>query len=313
MPHSSQLLETQTVAPCRSGSDAVPPPWVAIVMPAYKTSKVIAAAVESALAQDYPNLVVGIAIPAHDGETLAAARAIADARVRVFEQTGKGIADARNLVLDNLEADLYMFLDSDDAMMPGVVSAYVAHRLATGVAGLRFGHYAEQMRDDPRPAWVRRAPLIGKVPAPFERLCLLNFIGPGAAMVDREVIDKVGLFDTRFHHAEDWHFWLRIAREYPLYGLDVVAYRYTYGKLALETPWPRAFFDDALRVVDDVGARGPIRALSRMCISAMYALYYFRTFAKRRTLVQLLDIRITDILALPPAAVVRALRGWGLI
>lgn len=282
-------------------------------MAAFRSERTLPVAARSVLDQSYGNLVLGIAVPSRDAATLSAARELADNRVIVIEQTGKGIADARNLVLHGIDADLYMLLDADDVMKRGTVEAFVRHRRETAQHGLRFGHYTEKLVDDPRSERTKRSPFLGLVPCAFERLSLLNFIGSGAIMIDREVVDEVGCFDTRFHHAEDWHYWLRIARAYPLWGLDVTAYQYSYGKLTIEQPKSRAFFDDGARVINDVDPPWAIKALSLICINAMYALYYLRTLRSRKTLKQLLDIRITDILCLPPAAVIRILRGHGIV
>lgn len=277
-------------------------------MPAYKTAQSVAAAAQTALSQDYDNLVVGICAPTSDIATLEAAGAVGDRRVQVLEQTGKGIADARNKIMREIVADLYVFLDSDDYLNPGMISAYVRHRLETGEAGLRYGHYTRQLAGTGSPREMFRAPFLGRVRNPFTRLVVLNFIGPGSAMVDREILDQVGYFDTRFNHAEDWHFWLRVVRKFPLFGLDFVAYHYTYGKLMMEVPFRRVFFDDGARVLNDVCDSWALRQLSLTCIRAMAALYYVRTFHKRRSWSQIWDFRILDFVSLPFAAVIYYLR-----
>ncbi len=288
-------------------------PTVCVVMPAYRAAATVGAAADSVLSQDYPNLILGIAAPARDPETLAAARAIVDPRVQVLEQTGRGIADARNLVLEAIPADLYMFLDSDDFMNPGVIGFYVRHRLATGEEGLRYGHYMEQLPDGSAPDWVRRAPFLGRVAKAFPRLCLLNFIGTGSVMIDAAVVRKVGVFERRFSHGEDWHYWLRIARQFPVFGLDVVAYRYTYGKLTRAVPYPRSFFDDGVTIVRDVRCPPFVRLLSIACIHAMYVRYFARTLKARRSLAQFTDLRLLDLLSVPPAAIVLGLRKLGIV
>ena len=283
-------------------------PRICVVMPAYKAADTIVKAIQSVLNQKYPNLVVAVAVPSHDVDTLTAAREIGDKQILLLEQSGRGIADARNLVLKNVSADLYMFLDSDDFMKPDVVERYVAHRLATGKAALRCGHYTELALNSSQPEWTRRCPLTGKIQNGFGHLALLNFIGTGSVMIDREIVTKVGYFDTRFSHGEDWHYWLRISKCFPIFVLDVVAYRYTYAKLSRQRPFPRSFFDDGVRVIRDVNPPWYIEVCSVMCIKSMAALYYFRTLGSRNSLKQLLDCRLSDIFALPFAAVILFLR-----
>ena len=293
-----------------SREDAMP--RVCVVMPAYRAAGSIAEAVQSVLAQDYGDIVMGVAIPASDLETLAAVRALSDARIRILEQTGKGIADARNLVLREIKADLYTFLDADDRMLPGMLPAYVRHRLETGRPGMRCSHYIRRLAGESHDE-LRRMPFLGQIDHAFTRLALMNFVPSGTVMVDREILEQVGLFDTRYHHAEDWHLWLRISRRYPLFGLDTVSFRYSYGKLNNPVPCTRAHFDDGERVLYDVCDSRLVRQLSLLSIRAMACVYYLRTLRQRRTRAQYFDFRFGDFLSLPPAMAIFYLRKFGLV
>lgn len=277
-------------------------PLVCVVMPAFRAADSIGRAVRSLLEQNYPNIIVGIGVPVRDPETLTAARAIEDPRVVVVEQQGRGISDGRNQVMRQVKASLYMFLDADDMMKPGVISDYVRHRLEDGRPGLRFGHYVRTTDDPNGKEQLRLSPFLGEVQEGFKKLSIMNFVTTGSVMVDREVIDTVGYFDTRFNHGEDWHYWLRVARSYPIFGMDIVAYHYTYGKLTRGRPFGREFCEDAIKVVSDVAPPQPFRFLSFCASRAAYAVYYFRTFGARKEWRELLDIRLTDLLSVFVAA-----------
>jgi glycosyltransferase involved in cell wall biosynthesis len=284
-------------------------------MPAYRSQETIAAAIESVLAQDYPNLVLGIGVPARDSTTLAVVRRYTgDPRIVVVEQSGRGISDGRNLVIARLPADYYMFLDADDQMMSGVVSAFVKHREEIGEAGLRYGHYVRKLQGEQSPEQLRRAPFLGRVPSAFLRLCLLNYVGgSGNVMIDREVFERVGVYDVRLPHGEDWHLFLRIAREFPVFGLDRITHMYSYGKLSGKHIYNRSFFDHSIAVVNELCPSAVIRMGSIMCIHAMWCLYYLRTFRMRRTWTQYLDIRLQDVLSVPPGAAIQLLRRWKIV
>jgi len=282
-------------------------------MPAYNAEHTIANSIKTVTTQDYKNIIIGVAVPVHDSKTLDALRAVDDGRVLVFKQTGKGISDARNLVLKSTDADLYMFLDADDFMKPGAISYYVANRLETSQPGLRFSHYTELRLNSPRTEWTRAAPFIGSIDKAFEKLAMLNFIGTGSVMIDKSVLKKVGYFDTRFNHGEDWHYWMRIAKHFPIIGVDFVTYRYTYGKLARDKPFPRIFFDTGKAILKDVRPKWLIYKLSITCIKGMAALYYLRTMRSRNTLALLFDFRFSDFLALIPAGIIWVLRSRAIV
>ena len=280
-------------------------------MPAFRATHTVEAAARTVLDQDYPNLVLGIGVRPDDIETIAAIRRVNDPRIILLEQLGIGISDGRNVILRSVEADLYMFLDADDYMKPGVVSAYVRHRVETGIPALRCGDYVRGTLGEVETFQLRKTPFRGRVRAAFGRLCVLNFVSTGSVALDREIIQRVGYFDERFNHGEDWHYWLRVARVYPLFVLDVVAYHYTYAKLARAKPFPRSFFEDGIAVIRDIAPAFWLRFLSETCLHALYAVYYMRTLKGRQWASDYLDIRFIDFLSLMPASLLLALRRLG--
>lgn len=52
-----------------------------------------------------------------------------------------------------------------------------------------------------------------------------NYIN-ASLMYRRECQDHVGLYDERYLHVEDWEYWLRIAREFPMLRVPEVLYQY---------------------------------------------------------------------------------------
>lgn len=278
-------------------------PTVCVVMPAYRAATTLPRAAASVLEQNYQSLVLAVSVYRDDTETIDAARALGDDRVIVVPRPGWGIANGRNAALREVEADLYMFLDSDDAFAPGVVQQYVEDHLASPSPALRYGDWtAISPLDDAR---VQR-----RVWTPnrhqYEQLLLDNFIVTATVMIDREIVTAVGGFNEQYSHAEDWDLWLRIARRYPLRHVPVNAAFYTRTKLA--RIYPRRFFLSERRIVRAQPASRAVRLAATVLARGRYGAYYAGTLGSRKTLRMILDVRPSELAAAPVLVLIRAMR-----
>lgn len=95
----------------------------AIIIPCWNAEKWVARAIQSAIEQDYPNLEI---IVIDDGSTdysLDVIRSFGD-RIRWETGPNRGGAAARNRGLALTGAEYVMFLDADDYVEPGSISAW---------------------------------------------------------------------------------------------------------------------------------------------------------------------------------------------
>ncbi len=103
------------------------PPWLSILVPVYNVAPYIEACVASILDQDVPGvevIFVDDASPHGEGAILAAVQARHPQRVRVVTHpVNRGIAVARNTLLDHARGEYLWFVDSDDTMAPGAILA----------------------------------------------------------------------------------------------------------------------------------------------------------------------------------------------
>lgn len=275
-------------------------------MPAFESAETLPAAAASVLEQDYGNFVLAISVYPDDSETIAAAEALDDSRVVIVRRSGKGIANGRNSAIRAVDADLYMFLDSDDAYQAGVISAYVADHRKHPAPALRYGDWtAVSPLDGSRTERVVYAPRR----APYIQLLLDNYIATPTVMIDRAVVDEIGVFDERYHHAEDWHLWLRIARRYPLRHVPVNACFYTRSKIS--RVFPRSFWQTEPKIIEEQSASAGWRLLARVIQHGRYGAYWVGTL-RQRTRRDLLDVRPLDLLFLPFFIAVRAWRSHAL-
>ena len=114
-------MSTARGAPLGPGTSGL----VSVIIPTYNRARLVAHAIQSALAQTYHAIEV---VVADDGSTdgTAAVTAGYRPRVRYVRQANAGVSAARNLGLRHATGEFIAFLDSDDVWHPWKLAAQVA-------------------------------------------------------------------------------------------------------------------------------------------------------------------------------------------
>lgn len=201
---------------------------VSVVIPVKNGAAFIGEAVASALAQDRG--VVTEVIVVDDGSTDGTATilaAIADERLQVLANPGRGVSSARNHGAAQARSHWLHFLDADDRLLPGAVAMLVER--AEHDTLVAYGDYD---RIDAKGRRVGLRHLARRRPKPsgdvLEAVLSKNIIVVGCAVIRRDAFDSVGGFDPSVRLCEDWLLWCRLAVMGPFAyapGLHVVDYR----------------------------------------------------------------------------------------
>lgn len=193
-------------------------PTVTAIIPTYNRAWLVRDSITSLLTQTVPPLEI---IVVDDGSSDNTGEVIASFgdKVRHITQPNGGAAAARNTGIKLAQGDLITFLDHDDLCLPRALEARIE----------RF--------QDPS------APPVEIVMGMTQRVALVDgheVFDPwaarlfGAAMVRREVFDRVGLLDEALLYGEDVDWFLRV-REHtvPLVFLQEITLHYRIHKDSL--------------------------------------------------------------------------------
>lgn len=179
---------------------------VTIVITAYRYGRFLREALESALLQEDAGefeVVVVYRSSGDETEEILATYA-GDARMRVIEQRGRGLAQGANLGIEAARGQYVVRLDADDLFLSGIVAQERAFLDAHPEVDFVYPDYV--YRFDAEGRCVRKhLPLFD----PDELRSRGDFLS-GGTMYRRDLFDRVGLYDESLTTLESYEFILRL-------------------------------------------------------------------------------------------------------
>jgi len=194
-------------------------PRVSVIIPAYNAQRFVGEAIESALAQTYPDFEIVAVDDGSTDATLSILRSF-EPRIRVISQPNRGPAAARNAGIRDSTGDYIAFLDGDDLWKIEKLSEQVAlldERSDVGLVyteSLMFSDAAGK-REIHRKIGYAIEPSLGF-------LLHGNCIPTSTVMFRRDCVEQVGrMSEARelLEGGEDYEYWLRIAQCYSIAGI----------------------------------------------------------------------------------------------
>jgi Glycosyl transferase family 2 len=207
-------------------------PFVSTVVAAYNYERYLGAALDSALAQDYPSDRLEIIVVddgSTDGTPEVAKRYASQqpGRVRYVRQENAGPAAATSCGLQEARGELIALLDADDVWVRSRTRLLVDALRRNPRAGLVYGDMEVIDADGATiaPSWLQEAsqtPFHGRCTAQFLRS---NFIMTSSLMVRAELRDCFCPMPAWFH-TQDWPIAARVAEVAEIDFLPAVVARY---------------------------------------------------------------------------------------
>ncbi len=185
-------------------------PLASIVISAYNAEPYLAAALDSALSQTYPNIEIVVLNNGSHDKTAEIIASYGNRIVALSVQNNIGIGGARKMCIEHSRGEYITFLDADDLLLPNKVERQVAYLEAHPECDICYSslyHFYDSAPDNllTLQTWHFSGAEV------FPHLLKRNFINPLAVMLRRSVVNRFGTFDPSRQRAEDWEFWLRIS------------------------------------------------------------------------------------------------------
>ena len=184
-------------------------PLLSVVIPAYNVAEFILPAIDSIRAQSFKNLEI---IAVNDGSTDATGAllaAVKDSRLKLINQTNRGLANARNTGIKAARGKYIGFLDGDDIWYAGKAERHIMALEKDPTIGLSYSNSVYIDEEGQKTGQL----LISRILEPtLADLIARNHIGNGSTPVIRSAcFSQAGLFDEELGYFEDYEMWVRIA------------------------------------------------------------------------------------------------------
>lgn len=196
-------------------------PLVSVIIPTCGRVQLIGEAIRSALEQSVGRAEI---IVIDDGATDGTAEYVVRLpRVQLLRQGARtGISVARNRALGVARGEFVVFLDDDDRLLPIAFEVGLRELRQRPEVALTFGR-------------ARIIDLDGNVRGLSEPMVAATFVDvlrgsypvhPAAGMLRREAVLAVGGFDVWRGIAQDYEFYTRLARRFPVHAHEEVVSEY---------------------------------------------------------------------------------------
>lgn len=182
-------------------------PCVSILIPCFNAERWIAPAIESALAQSWPEKEVVVMDDGSTDGSLAVIKGFGD-RIRWETGPNRGGNVARNRLLELARGDWLQYLDADDYLLPGKIAKEVQFLSGHADAEILFSPFILEH-------WTDGVPAISHtlVPEPHDSWVLLArwFLpGTGSGIWQRQAVVDVGGWNERQPCCQEHELYLRL-------------------------------------------------------------------------------------------------------
>ena len=231
-----------------------PQPRVSIIIPAYDAQAFVSRAIDSVLAQDWPDVEIVVVNDGSRDGTESVCLEYGN-RIRYISQGNAGVSAARNAGIAAAAGEFIGFLDADDEWLPQAARTLAELLMEFPTAGAASGAYIRRgtagQTQVPQAGQVLPAGQArGIVPRFFSAFARTYFAWTGCILVRRQVMETVGTFRVGMHLGEDIELWSRVAGRYDWAFTDktVSVYNLYLGASGAlrkgQPPSPKSIYDD---------------------------------------------------------------------
>ena len=186
-------------------------PRISVLMPVYNCEQYIIEAIESIINQTFQDFEF---IIVNDGSTDGTSEILneysqKDSRIRIIHQHNGGIVSALNVGLNEANGEWIFRMDGDDIALPHRLTEQT-ETIKNNPAFVLLGGWCQQIDSD------KKILKINKYPSDHNSLVsalekMAPFFPHSTACFRREAVMRLGGYQERFRHAEDYDLWFRLS------------------------------------------------------------------------------------------------------
>lgn len=189
-------------------------PLVSIVIPVYNGSNYLEQAINSALAQTYPNVEILVINDGSrdNGATEAIAHRYGE-KIRYLTKENGGVATALNMGIQNMRGEYFSWLSHDDMYKPKKLEHQIDALINMDPKTILYGGYDLLFVDKKETISVDFASTHSQYDMDEPLFPIFHGMANGCTMlIHRSQFDRVGLFNTQLPTTQDYDMWFRLFR-----------------------------------------------------------------------------------------------------
>lgn len=201
-------------------------PKVSVIIPAYNAERFIKETIESVLRQTYDDFEIIIVDDGSTDTTRQIIESLNDQRIIYLYQKNSGVSVARNTGVSKARGEYIALLDHDDLWLPEKLKKQIPLLETHTEIGLV---YSDCYIIDLKGRILTRIfqsfnPCRGKV-SPHLLLC--NFVPCLTAVIRKNILQKIDMFNPKFCIAEEFELFLRLSEisEFDFVDIPLAKYR----------------------------------------------------------------------------------------
>ena len=205
-------------------------PKISIVIPTYNRGRYLSQAIKSALDQRkvYSNFEVLVIDDGSTDNTKNIVQNFQNKRVRYIYKEHSGCPNTRNFAINNAYGDYILWLDSDDAILPGILLKYVQFVISFPEVDIFYPDL-----------YITDANLSIKKELKYQdwynrndeltaKLLFGNHVPNGGSIIKKSLYERIGNFDESFVRAHDYEFYSRAVGQAKFKKFDQFVYKWRW-------------------------------------------------------------------------------------
>jgi len=208
-------------------------PTISVIMSVYNGEKYLSEAINSVLSQDFSDFEFIIIDDGSIDKSLEIIKSFNDSRIRVISRENKGLIISLNEAISLAIGKYIARMDADDICLSSRFSSQI--KAFEDFKVVLVGSWATKINNNGEEIGLMSYP-------PLEYRKIKSFFikhNPfihSSVMIRKEVFDKVGVYNNKFKHAEDYELWSRVLSKFEAVniGQPLIKYRITSNGITKE-------------------------------------------------------------------------------